>query len=93
MSVIRWGTDSDIYIFESVEREVICCGCHLMPKIPDSSDDSWYGFEYEHFTCNSLDGMIEHVRKHITEKHLVPKSVIPELERRRDNPNWRDDVK
>ena len=80
MSIVRWGSDgSDLYIYQTIGTEIVCCGCLLMAEEPFSD-----GIGRLSFTCDSFDKMISHVQEHINAGHTVPDYVIPELERRRD---------
>lgn len=74
MSYIRFGVDSDIYIFDHVNGMVSCCGCFLNRPAGETK-----GFGNSFYT-DTLAEMIEHVKEHIAAGHDVPDYVIPLLE-------------
>lgn len=86
MSVVRWGPDSDLYIYPTVDDgPIVCCGCPLMPPTGTHSpvlEDTIY--EQDDYTCTTWDEMITHVRQHVSHGDTVPEYVIPDMEQRRD---------
>jgi hypothetical protein len=69
VSYARFGKDSDVYVFLSVEGPLECCACALEP-------------ESECF--DSTDAMLAHLREHVDAGHKVPDRTFARLEENRD---------
>jgi hypothetical protein len=81
MSYARFKKDeSDVYIFGG-EKELICCGCSLLP-IGELVYDRWFEDwvpEGTFYTTPKYSEMIEHVKQHISKGDKVPEDTIPHL--------------
>lgn len=63
MSYVRFGKDSDVYIFQSVYGGYDCCGCRLS----------------ESFAAKTIDHMIAHLKVHVAAGHKVPRRAFIRL--------------
>lgn len=63
MAYVRWGEDSNLYIYDHVDGGYECCGCLLE----------------DNFRAKTLVGILNHVGRHLTHEHKVPSYVIPRL--------------
>lgn len=76
MSYVRFGFDSDVYVFESNEGYE-CCGCIL-------KRDSWLDGQT---VVDTLQEMIEHLLIHKQAGHMVPDYVIKDMKQELCNPD------
>ena len=67
MSWVRWGNDSELYIFETVSGKIQCCGCPF--DWPRS------------FEASSLEEIVSHILEHTAAGHRVPKDLINSITR------------
>jgi hypothetical protein len=80
MSYARFGADSDVYVFESVEGVFECCGCRLHARglaphlIASHPQMLWEGWR-----CASRTEMISHLLSHREDGDEVPQSAIDRL--------------
>jgi hypothetical protein len=65
MSYVRFGQDSDVYVFHSVYGGYECCGCHLNPD--------------RGFNSKTISGAIAHLQVHIAAGHKVPQRALIRL--------------
>lgn len=70
MSYCRWDTDSDIYLYHSIDNQYVCCGCKLIDK---------------GFACNDIPTMLKHLDAHRAADHDVPQRAIDRLKRELEN--------
>jgi len=71
MSYCRMGWDgSDLYMFENTAGHIECSGCRF--------DDPWI------VQLNSMDEVIEHIKKHIRAGHNVPLGLEEDI--KQENP-------
>ena len=66
MSIVRWDTDSDVYVYESTRSVFVCCDCSLLPDGADS--------------LPTRSAMVAHLREHLALGHIVPARAIERLE-------------
>jgi len=72
MSFVRWGSDSDVYVFVNTESLYFtCCACIM-------EEESKTGFN-DDFVCERTSEMIEHLKQHIKEGHNVPDRALESL--------------
>ena len=72
MSYCRFGKDSDVYMYPSMN--IICCACRITPeKFPDGSE--WYG-NPEFATAEDA---LFHLRKHRAAGYKVPFYAVRRL--------------
>lgn len=67
MSIVRFGYDSNVYIFEDVAGGLNCCGCSLL----------WETMESTLF--DTAFKMIEHLGKHLDAGQKVPGYVFTQI--------------
>lgn len=67
MSYARWSSDSDIYLFQTVEGKYECCA-YMLAEI-----------EWDSHVMNNIQETIEHVNEHISVGHKVPQYAIDRL--------------
>lgn len=66
MSWCRWDAGSDVYVYESVKGGFICCACRLYLLLEEPERD---------YTCDTAEGMVEHLRAHQKAGDQVPENV------------------
>lgn len=64
MSYARFGSDSNVYVFQSCDLELVCYGCQLDSKDP-------------RFTTART--ALDHLEKHIEAGHKVPDYTIAQI--------------
>lgn len=81
------GTDgSQVYIYDDVDRDKVCCFCALTKRLPDRTDaelaelwtpadmdrETWRARWEPDFATNDLDAMLAHIADHRAAGHIVP---------------------
>lgn len=90
MSFVRWGENgSAVYVFETVDGGITCCGCPLNEIAPDELfPPSWTTSSGTPFSAAdpsrgqpraAYDEMIAHLEFHLGAGHTVPGDVLPAL--------------
>jgi len=77
MALARIDDESDVYVYENYDGEVICCGCLLNNN--------------RSVTFSSYSDAIEHLIEHQDSRQAVPDHVINQLGR--DRRDYGDDIK
>lgn len=77
MSYIRWGDDSDVYVYAHTQGGVCCCACILNAPVNQLYPDT---------ACISANAMLDHLQEHINAGHKVPPVALERL--RRDLHGW-----
>jgi len=78
MSFVRFGKDSDVYVYQSCNSNLyVCCWCILKNPDCELDDEKWP----EDFECDTREEMIEHLKEHEEAGHKVP---VVAFERLRD---------
>lgn len=78
MSYARFGTDSDVYVYDHVDGWLACTICRLNPLGPGRMfPDDFQAF-------NSTQEMLDHLAVHIKAGHKVPPSTLSKLIDARD---------
>ena len=77
MSFVRWGDDSDVYIYGSQDG-IICQECQLMPTVK-TPVRNYRGKRtgqmtdvHGDFVAVTVDAMLEHITSHRRAGHKVP---------------------
>lgn len=85
MSYCRWG-ESDMYIFDHVDKGIVCFACPSMPS--HKYDSPLFGDEWhinEDFVAGyDYDKMLEHIDMHRKEGYYIPDDVDERLREERD---------
>ena len=66
MSYVRFGDDSDVYVFDDLGGYLCCCGCQL-----SDPRTSYY--------AETAAEMADHLREHEAAGHMVPAGVIDRI--------------
>lgn len=75
MSFVRFGADSQVYIYDDVRGYKICCFCGLAKITPAPTEDDPDAIHWDDFHTTDLDAMLAHVGEHRAAGHMVPKWV------------------
>ena len=74
MSYVRWGHDSEVYVFFHAGGWFQCEECKLIPTPKKDSPESAY-----HFRTMTGRAMAEHLEAHLSAGHKVPAYAIQAL--------------
>ena len=66
MSYVRFGDDSDVYVFDQVDGVLCCCGCQL-------------SYRRISYYAETAAEMADHLREHEAAGHMVPAGVIDRI--------------
>ena len=87
MSYCRFGDDSDVYLYDSFNGNIVCCVCRLTPleRGEFTSLDGTTNTVYcrEDTYLSSPTKAIRHLRKHRRAGHMVPRYAFRRLRRER----------
>jgi hypothetical protein len=72
MSYCRWGGDSDVYIYPTFNRGIVCCACRLKSST---------GGLHEDFAVELPAQMLSHLKEHIEAGQRVPDYAISRLKK------------
>lgn len=89
MAVVRWGRDSDVYVYKDVtcrKGEWMCCGCKIATAVLPRHRGLWSGSFS--FIAESAEAMIAHLQDHAAIGHKVPKHAITRLRKEAPPPKY-----